>query len=46
MTQHARYELNDYIISYQEKLGNYDGELYFIKSKQIISYQEKLGNYD
>ena len=34
------------IISYQEKLGNYNPlSMLYAKSK-IISYQEKLGNYN
>ena len=34
------------IITYQEKLGNYN-ELTFYKEKyEIITYQEKLGNYN
>ena len=35
-----------YIITYQEKLGNYnDGDDYGYTVK-IITYQEKLGNYN
>ena len=35
-----------WIISYQEKLGNYDISVHLTLIKVIISYQEKLGNYD
>ena len=34
------------IISYQEKLGNYNSTLTPLLMRKIISYQEKLGNYN
>ena len=35
-----------YIITYQEKLGNYNGKPLVPRSQSIITYQEKLGNYN
>ena len=34
------------IITYQEKLGNYNNIHYLIYMNYIITYQEKLGNYN
>ena len=37
---------SDLIITYQEKLGNYNGGSTGLFGVQIITYQEKLGNYN
>ena len=34
------------IITYQEKLGNYNKKLNKSEKNNIITYQEKLGNYN
>ena len=34
------------IITYQEKLGNYNRTTLFAPAEEIITYQEKLGNYN
>ena len=35
-----------YIITYQEKLGNYNAKTTKTTKAKIITYQEKLGNYN
>ena len=35
-----------YIITYQEKLGNYNAAECLMVTTTIITYQEKLGNYN
>ena len=34
------------IITYQEKLGNYNTRQKYLSRRAIITYQEKLGNYN
>ena len=34
------------IITYQEKLGNYNWNINTSRTRSIITYQEKLGNYN
>ena len=34
------------IITYQEKLGNYNKLVDYNNGEHIITYQEKLGNYN
>ena len=35
-----------WIITYQEKLGNYNDKYDALETQLIITYQEKLGNYN
>ena len=40
------YSYRNKIITYQEKSGNYNFKIFFVKHIGIITYQEKSGNYN
>ena len=42
----AESPLDPIIITYQEKLGNYNSANSLFAARTIITYQEKLGNYN